>query len=80
MSISALIGYERMFFRSSSWLPVRAVHRDSLLAESSLYGPLVGVHAFGDLGCGAALLVESCCLVDLVGSQAGSAHGHVVSS
>ena len=28
---------------------MRAAHLDSVLAEPSLYGPLVGVHAFGDL-------------------------------
>ena len=70
--------HERMFFCSSLWLPVPAAHRDSVFAESLLYRPLVGVHAFGDLGCGPAVFVESGSLVDLVGSQAGSAHGHVV--
>ena len=69
-----------VLFCSSLWLPVRAAHRDSLFAESSLHGPLVGVHAFGDVGCGPALLVELCSLIDLVGLQASSAHGHVVSS
>ena len=53
---------------------------DSLFAESALDCPLVGVHAFGDLGGGPAVLVESRRLVDLFGEQAGSAHRHVVPS
>jgi hypothetical protein len=57
---------------------VPAAHRDSVLAEPSLYGPLVGVHVFGDQGCGPAVLVEPRSLIDLLGEQTGSAHRHVV--
>jgi hypothetical protein len=74
----AFSGMSGRSFCSRSRRLVRAVHRDFLFAESSLYGPLVGVHAFGDLGCEPALLVESCSLVDLFGEQTGSAHRHVV--
>jgi hypothetical protein len=49
-----------------------------VLAEPSLYGPLVGVHVFGDQGCGPAVLVEPRSLIDLLGEQTGSAHRHVV--
>ena len=60
--------------------PVRAVHGDVFFGESALDRSLVGVQVFGDLSCGPALLVESCSLVDLVGSQAGSSHRNVVAS
>jgi hypothetical protein len=49
-----------------------------VFAEPSLYRPLVGVHAFGDLCSGPAVLAKSGSLVDLFGEQTGSAHRHVV--
>ena len=60
--------------------PVGIASRDVSFAESALECSLVGVHVFGDLGCGPAVFVEACGFVDLFGEQAGSAHGYVVPS